>query len=138
MKSQKLILKFVFTIILLVVFNVQNVSAQKPMNHRISGKVMFQGETVKDVEVKLFIDDNSFIEQKTKANGKVVFKADCQKSYSLLFEKEGYVSKRLVINTSNPGSSDYSLSINKFLLSLEKQEAASYYSDNNAIPYFDF
>jgi hypothetical protein len=138
MKTNQLNFKFILILLTVLVFSIKDVSAQNNNDHKLLGKVFVDGENAKGVEVKFFDDNNSFVEYKTKSNGKVVFNGDCGKKYTVQFKKEGYITKRIAVNTIDENKVLKNHGFD-FVVSLEKSE---YFSDqisnNSTDPHFEF
>jgi hypothetical protein len=95
--------------------------AQEIVNHEFSGKIFVNGKKAKDVTVKVFDGNDCFSVYKTRGNGKFVFTGGAEKHYTLQFEKEGYVTKRVLIKTFNTKELEEDTRIYKFDLDMVEE-----------------
>jgi len=114
--------KFSLFVLSLLMLSVKPALAQDINKHEFIGYTFIDGKKAKDVVVKVFDDNNCFSEYETRSNGKFIFTANCEKHYTLQFEKEGYVTKRMVIKTDNTSDLEYVTKTYKFDVSLLKKE----------------
>jgi len=131
MKVQSSKFQFLAIIISLLLFNVKDLSAQNFDSHEFKGNVFLDGKKAEGVVVKVFDDNDCSSEYKTKWNGKFIFIASCEKYYTLQFEKEGYVTKRIVIKTEDTRNLDFVTKTYKFDVSLVKKEQGVDYSSHD-------
>jgi hypothetical protein len=111
--------------------NVNNLAAQSSTNkdttnqwlsnHEFAGRIYIDGKTAKDVVVKVFERNTCYSHYTTKHNGKFYFTASSEKYYTLQFEKEGYVTKRVVVKTHKTKGLDYFTKDYKFDIDLEEE-----------------
>tara|TARA_B110001469_G_scaffold126483_1_gene144229 strand:+ start:762 stop:1361 length:600 start_codon:yes stop_codon:yes gene_type:complete len=110
----------------------QDTTTQDTTKHLSSsefvGKIFIDGKKAKDVIVKVFDDNVCLSEYKTKNNGKFVFTADCEKHYTLQFEKEGYVAKRVIVKTYKTEDLDHFTKRYKFDITLNQETEDMDYS----------
>ena len=128
MKSRSLNYTFLLIALSLFMFNTKDLVAQQSNNHEFIGYTYIDGKKAKDVVVKVFDDNKCFSEYETKGNGKFIFTAACEKYYTLQFEKEGYLTKRIVIKTDNTKDLDFVTKTYKFDVSLDKKDPSLDYS----------
>ncbi|MFT4755581.1 MAG: hypothetical protein ACI91R_000214 [Vicingaceae bacterium] len=139
MKLKSYYLRVVFSLLLLSVTSAtaqnslyQDTTTQdttKQLNsHAFVGKIFIDGKKAKDVIVKVFDGNVCLSEYKTKNNGKFVFTADCEKHYTLQFEKEGYVAKRVIVKTYKTGDLDHFTKRYKFDITLNQETEDMDYS----------
>lgn len=129
---------FSFFILTALLCNVNQIFAQKILDkdttgqwlstHEFEGIVFINGKKAKDVVVKVFDRNTCFSDHTTKRNGKFFFTAASEKHYTLQFEKEGYVTKRVVVKTHETGDLDYFTKNYKFDVELEKEQEHVDYS----------
>jgi hypothetical protein len=122
---------YLFLLITMLCINISLVPAQEsiandtteqwPSNHEFAGKIFIDGEKANDVVVKVFDRNTCFSNYTTKGNGKFFFTAESEKYYTLQFEKEGYVTKRVVVKTHKTEGLDYFTKEYKFDIDLEKE-----------------
>jgi hypothetical protein len=162
MKLKSLKFNYLLVVFALLLLSVTSATAQNALaqdttaqdtteqsnSHEFVGKIFIDGRKAKDVIVKVFDDNDCFSEYKTKNNGKFVFTADCEKHYTLQFEREGYVAKRVIVKTYKTGDLDHFTKRYKFDITLNKETEDVDYSlhdfpiaiiqiDNN-LRYFKF
>ena len=143
MKLKSLYYRYLLVVFTLMLFSVKNSTAQevsaqevsvqdtaiKQVNsHEFLGKVFIDGKKAKGVTVKVFDDNVCFSVYTTKNNGKFVFTADCEKHYTLQFEREGYVAKRLIVKTHKTSDLDYFTEEYSFDITLNKEIKDTDYS----------
>jgi hypothetical protein len=128
MKLKTLNLKFSFIIIFFLVFNVNDIKAQEILNHEFVGNVFIKDSKAKGTLVKIFDNNKCISEYITSNNGKFIFTAESEKYYTIQFEKEGYVTKRIVVKTFNTSELDYLTKTYKFDVNLVKMMPATDYS----------
>jgi hypothetical protein len=131
MKLKSLHYSYLLVVFTLLLFNVKNSTAQEVSvqdtaikqsnSHEFVGKIFIDGKKAKDVTVKVFDDNDCFSEYKTKNNGKFVFTADCERHYTLQFEREGYVAKRLIVKTYKTGDLEHFTKNYRFDITLNKE-----------------
>tara|TARA_R110002049_G_scaffold20846_11_gene76629 strand:- start:600 stop:1085 length:486 start_codon:yes stop_codon:yes gene_type:complete len=121
----------VLVILLLLFISVKDTTAQDGKTHEFLGNILIDGKKAKDVKVKFFDGNDCFLEYETKANGKFIFVGECEKYYTLQFEKEGYVTKRVIVKTFNTEELDYITKVYKFDVSLEEKKSYLDYSEHD-------
>ncbi|MBL4707126.1 MAG: hypothetical protein JKY48_01625 [Flavobacteriales bacterium] len=85
------------TLLLLISFNF--LSAQVFKSHEFSGQILIGDKKAKEVTIKVFNRNACSSTYRTTRNAKFIFIAGIEEYYTLSFEKEGYVTKRVVIDT---------------------------------------
>lgn len=101
MKSKSISYKSLLITLTLLTGISKFAAAQLVNSHEFLGTVFIEDKRAKDVKVMVFEGNKCFSEYETKLNGKFIFTAGIEKYYTLQFEKEGYVTKRVVIKTHN-------------------------------------
>lgn len=104
-----------------LLFTPYYLSAQKINHFEFVGHVMLGKQKVKDVTIKVFDGNRCFSNYTTKRNGKFIFVGGSEKIYTLQFEKEGYATKRIIVNTKNTRKLKSKVDIYKFYVEMEKE-----------------
>jgi hypothetical protein len=121
MKNQSLNFKFLLITFSLLILTSKYASAQLLNSHEFLGTVFIEDEKAKDVTVKVFEGNKCFSDYQTRSNGKFIFTGENEKHYTLQFEKEGFVTKRVIIKTFyTQGLTDVTKTY-KFDISLERK-----------------
>jgi len=88
----------------IIVCLVSNVNAQKNKSSLFGfeGRVYFEeykGKKGKNVDITLYDNNKKISSYQTKNSGKFLLDVERNKHYTVLFEKDGYLTKRVIIKT---------------------------------------
>lgn len=93
MKLNYLLFSLLFTLIVNLGY------AQKNKQYMFGGNVLVENKSANDVLLKLYEGNDCIATYTTESKGRFLFSCGVEKYYTLEFKKEGYVTKRVVINT---------------------------------------
>lgn len=115
-------------------FSTYHLSTEKVDHFEFLGYISADEQKAKGITVKVFSGNRCFSNYTTTGNGKFIFIGGSEKLYVLQFEKEGYVTKKIVINTQNTKElmeriDEYSFSIEL----LEEEVGENYYDFPTAV-----
>jgi len=106
------------------------VSAQTDTYYEFLGKVTIHNKKAKGVTIKSFDGDSWFSNYETKANGKFAFYGEAKKYFILQFEKPGYLTKQLIVNTKDIKYSKKGVITYKFDINLMRTKRGQNDNDN--------
>lgn len=115
---------------LFMLISINYLSAQHFKSHEFSGRIFIEDKKAKEVTIKVYDGNKCFSTYITRPNAKFIFVAGIEDYYTIEFEKEGYVTKRVVVNTKNTRKIK-STDPFKFDITLEKEEDGVNYSEHD-------
>ena len=120
---KRIILLFALTVICMHGFS------QQP-NLTVKGRIMEGKKNLKDATIIVY-KNNKVVTQFTPTNGKFTMQFTYDESYVLEFSKQGYVSKKLEINTNNItlAANKYGFEYSGFAVKLFKEKEGTDYSN---------
>lgn len=131
MKFRLLNSTLLLTILSFLMLVDQQAQAQYNATFDFSGTILIDDKKAKDVVVKAYEGNLCFSSYQTRSNGKFFFTAEGEKHYTLQFEKEGYVTKRVVIRTHNTKNLERDPRKYKFDLALVKATKEVNHEEND-------
>lgn len=121
-------MRTLLSIILTVVFSLSVLAQKEESVFSFAGKVYLGTEKGEDVKISLFDNNKKISSYKTAKNAKFIIDVERNKHYTIQFEKKGYITKRLIIDTYVNERDAMGVKTFKFDVELFKEEKGKNYA----------